>query len=109
MKLNNLYVPFPIGTYVVTQEDDKQYIDQVHEYIFNSEGSFVILLLDVEEKPRLSKKIKMEDFLKRWGESERFSNKDFDEITKILYKEEAMARIGELLDNSKENNSCTFK
>ena len=51
----------------------------------------------------------MEEFLKRWGESERFSNRDFDETTKILYKEEAMARIGELLDNSKENNSCTFK
>ena len=64
---NNVLLPYPVGSYVITEEDGILHIDQVHQYVYDRNGLGVILELEVLSNPRLSTRIDMKDFLLHWN------------------------------------------
>lgn len=64
---NNVLLPYPVGSYVTTEEDGILHIDQVHQYVYDRNGLGVILELEVLSNPRLSVRIDMKDFLLHWN------------------------------------------
>ena len=64
---NNVLLPYPVGSYVTTEEDGILHIDQVHQYVYDRNGLGVILELEVLSNPRLSVRIDMKDFLLNWN------------------------------------------
>ena len=66
-QMNFITLPFPIGSYVATEEDGILHIDQVHQYVYDREGLGVILELEVLSNPRLSTRIDIKNFLTNWN------------------------------------------
>ena len=71
---NNVDLPYPIGTYLIKDEDGIIHVDQVHEYIIGREGVSVILLLDALTDPRLSTKISINYLINDWTEYKKSSD-----------------------------------
>ena len=64
---SSIDLPYPVGSYVTTNENGILHIDQVHQYVYDREGLGVILELDVLCSPRLSTRIDIEKFLSNWN------------------------------------------
>ena len=60
-------LPYPVGTYLTTEENGKLHIDQVLKYIIDSDGLSVILTLDALSNPRSSIKININNLLANWN------------------------------------------
>lgn len=73
-------VPYPVGRQLVRIEFGKDHIDQIDHYIIKEEGTFVVLVLDVTTKPRLSSEISVVKLKQEWRE--------FDEIGDIKISQE---------------------
>ncbi len=54
----NIEIPYPIGTYLKKIENGQEHLDKVVKYIITEQGLFVILQLDVNKDPRLSRERK---------------------------------------------------
>ena len=62
----NIEIPYPIGTYLKKIENGQEHLDKVVKYIITEQGLFVILQLDVNKDPRLSREISVNDLLNNW-------------------------------------------
>ncbi len=72
---NNVQLPYPVGSYVTTEENGILHIDRVHQYVYDTNGLGVILELEVLSDPRLSVRIDMKDFLLHWSIYDTSKNK----------------------------------
>lgn len=60
-------LPYPVGTYLSTKENNQLHIDKIYQYIIDKDGLGVILVLDVLNDPRLSIKISIDKLLNNWN------------------------------------------
>lgn len=63
---NKVSLPYPVGSYVTTEENGVFCIDQIDKYVFDTDGLGVVLKLNVLGDSRLSVKISIDEFLKIW-------------------------------------------
>ncbi len=63
--MNNIELPFSIGTYLIT-EDEMKHIDKVEKYVINQKGMFVVLTYDAISDPRTSQMISIEKLKESW-------------------------------------------
>ena len=68
MKNVSFTMPYPIGTYLIKNVNGNEHLDQVNKYVVDENGTFVILMLDVETNPRLSTAISIDNLLQNWKE-----------------------------------------
>ena len=76
--MNSFSVSFPysIGTYLETEENGQNHIDQVYGYSLDKNGVYVTLLLEAFTVPRLSRKIDINDLINNWKIYEQQDNKN---------------------------------
>ena len=80
MKSFNVEFPLPIGTYVSKEEDGVVHVDQVYQYIIDTNGIFVVIMLDTLTSPRLSTPIQLDAFINNWDELKQLD--DIEEFIK---------------------------
>jgi len=84
--MNNKFfsIPYPIGTYLIKNENGVQHLDQVNRYILDEKGLSVILTLDALKEPRLSTEISVDRLLENWKEAQNIFLTGNNIGTKIL-------------------------
>ena len=63
---NDISSLYPIGTEVLENGYDLPRIDTIAEYIIDKNGMSVVLTLDAYIRPRLSRRISLEEFCEDW-------------------------------------------
>ena len=98
----NVELPFNTGDCVVIESDGLKHIDQIEEYIITKEGNFVVLKHDAFQDPRLSARIPLDEFEKKWS---FFDITNEDNIKELLtnnlevIQEKIMLDIKSVLEN----------
>lgn len=94
-------LPFNTGDCVVIETDGFKHIDQIEEYIITKEGNFVVLKHDAFQDSRLSARIPLEEFKKKWS---FFDITNEDNIKELLtnnleaFQEKTMLDIKSILE-----------
>ena len=90
MKNITINIPYPVGTYLITEENGVEHIDQIYEYVLDKNGLSVILKLEVFTKPRLSTRIDLIELLNKWNLFDKTisTNNYIPEKQKILQKKD---------------------
>ena len=73
----NVELPYQIGTYVSKVEDGIVHIDQVYQYIINTNGVSIVVMLDALTSPRVSTPIDINAFMSNWEELKQTEDLDY--------------------------------
>lgn len=93
MKEVSFTFPYPVGTILKKEENGIFHIDKLYEYIVKEDGIYFVLMLDINDGPRLSVEINVKD-LNKWtkyeGEKIENNNIKVNRLTKSKYNFESI-------------------